>query len=69
MLINKRDRQNFIELRKKMLIEDLGCIVRSTVSNEFILHFPNSFDLRVSTEQANRRKDFLDLAKLRYAHL
>lgn len=59
----------FAELRKKMLIEDMGCIIRSTVSNEFILHFPNFFDLRVTTESLERRDDFLNLAKLRFAHI
>ncbi len=52
-----------------MLIEDMGCIIRSTVSNEFILHFPNFFDLRVTTESSDRRDDFLNLAKLRFAHI
>lgn len=58
-----------IELRKKMMIEDMGCIIKSQVSNEFILHFPNHFDLRVTTDSAERRDDFLNLAKLRFAHL
>ena len=57
-----------IELRKKLLIEDLGCVIKSIVphSTEFILHFPNFFDLRI---QSDRRESFLDLIKLRFAHL
>lgn len=55
-----------LELRKKLLIGDLGCIVRSLHSNEFIMHFPKFFDLRV---QCERREDFLNLVKLRFAHL
>mmetsp|Transcript_20984 Transcript_20984/g.20104 ORF Transcript_20984/g.20104 Transcript_20984/m.20104 type:complete len:107 (+) Transcript_20984:198-518(+) len=52
-----------------MLIEDLGYIIRSTISNEFILHFPNYYDLRVTADSAERRDDFLNLAKLRFAHI
>mmetsp|Transcript_46073 Transcript_46073/g.33851 ORF Transcript_46073/g.33851 Transcript_46073/m.33851 type:complete len:106 (+) Transcript_46073:212-529(+) len=52
-----------------MLIEDMGCIIRSTVSNEFILNFPSLFDLRVATDSAERRDDFLNLVKLRFAHI
>ncbi len=56
------------ELRKKMLIDDMSCIIKSQVSNEFILHFA-SIDLRVTTETHERRDDFLNLVKLRFAHL
>ncbi len=56
----------FIELRKKLLIGDLGCIIKSMHSNEFIMHFPKFFDLRM---QCERREDFLNLVKLRFAHL
>jgi hypothetical protein len=35
-------------------------------TNEFILHFPNYFDIRI---QCERRDDFLNLCKLRFAHL
>jgi hypothetical protein len=52
-----------------MVIEDAGCIIKSLQSNEFILHFPNHFDLRVTTDNAERREDFLNLVKLRYAHM
>ena len=56
----------YIELRKKLLIEDLGSVIKSLLSSEFILHFPNFFDLRL---QCERRDDFLNLIKLRFAHL
>ena len=52
-----------------MSIADLSSIVRSTVSNEFILHFPNHADLRIVTESSERRDDFLNLVKLRFAHM
>jgi hypothetical protein len=52
-----------------MAIKDLGCIIKSMVSNEFILHFPNHFDLRITSDSADRRNDFLNLVKLRFAHL
>ena len=55
-----------VELRKKLLIGDLGCVIKSLQSNEFILHFPKFFDLRL---QCERREDFLNLVKLRFAHL
>lgn len=35
-------------------------------SNEFILHAPDHFDLRI---QCDRREAFLDLLKLRFAHM
>ena len=49
-----------------MMIEDLGCIIRSLQSTEFILHFPGSYDLRI---QCERKDDFLNLLKLRFACL
>lgn len=55
-----------VELKKKLMIEDMSYIIRSTVSSEFICHFPNFFDLRLHCE---RRDDFLNLVKLRFAHL
>ena len=57
---------NSIALRKKLLIEDLRSIVKSLTSNEFILHFPSFFDIRM---QCERRDDFLNIIKLRFAHL
>jgi len=62
ILINK-------ELRKQLLIEDLGSIIKSLTSNEFILNFPLHFDLRVSIDPMERRDDFLNLVKLRFAHM
>ena len=55
-----------LELRKKYAIESMGCIIRSLHSNEFVLHFPNMFNVRI---QCERRDDFLNILKLRYAHL
>jgi hypothetical protein len=52
-----------------MMIKELGAIIRSLVSNEFILHFPNYFDLRITSDSSDRRNDFLNLVKLRFAHL
>jgi hypothetical protein len=49
-----------------MMIDDCGCIIRSTQSTEFILHFPTSSDLRMSCE---RRDDFLNLMKLMFAKM
>jgi hypothetical protein len=55
-------------LRKKLGIEMLTCIIKSKAagSNEFILHAPDLFDLRI---QCDRREAFLDLLKLRFAHM
>ena len=47
-------------------IVDLGYIIKSLVSTEFILHFAGFYDLRILCD---RREDFLNLVKLRYAHL
>ena len=46
----------------------LTCIIKSKApsSNEFILHAPDLFDLRI---QCDRREAFLDLLKLRFAHM
>jgi hypothetical protein len=46
----------------------LTCIIKSNIagSNEFILHAPDHFDLRI---QCDRRESFLDLLKLRFAHM
>jgi hypothetical protein len=46
----------------------LTCIIKSKTagSNEFILHAPDLLDLRV---QCDRRDAFLDLLKLRFAHM
>lgn len=52
-----------------MGIQDLGCVIKSMTSNEFILHFPNTFDLRAAFDTAEKREDFLNIVKLRYAHL
>src|SRR4051812_21105737 len=52
-----------------MVIADAGCIIKSTTSNEFILHFPQHFDLRATLESGDRKEDFLNLVKLRYAHM
>ena len=52
-----------------MAIQELGCVIKSLASNEFILHFPNTFDLRATCDSADRREDFLNIVKLRYAHL
>jgi hypothetical protein len=52
-----------------MDITDMSYIIRSTVSNEFILHFPNHQDFRISMDSADRKDDFLNLIKLRFAHM
>ena len=46
----------------------LTCIIKckQTGSNELILHSPDHFDLRL---QCDRRDAFLDLLKLRFAHM
>ncbi len=46
----------------------LTCIIKckQAGSNEFILHSPDKFDLRI---QCDRKDAFLDLLKLRFAHL
>lgn len=46
----------------------LTCIIKNNAagSNEFILHAPDHFDLRI---QCDRRDAFLDLLKLRFAHM
>lgn len=49
-----------------MVIEDLRSVIKSLESTEFILHFPKLFDLRM---QCERREDFLNLLKLRFAHM
>lgn len=49
-----------------MGIEMLTCIIKGKGSNEFILHAPDHFDLRI---QCDRRDAFLDLLKLRFAHM
>lgn len=55
-------------MRKKLGIEMLTCIIKSKApgSNEFILHAPDHFDLRI---QCDKRDAFLDLLKLRFAHM
>lgn len=55
-------------MRKKLGIEMLTCIIKNKApgNNEFILHAPDHFDLRIQTE---RREAFLDLLKLRFAHM
>jgi len=59
---------HLIELRKKLGIEMLTCVIKckATGSTEFILHAPDHFDLRVQTD---RREAFIDLLKLRFAHM
>ena len=49
-----------------MLIEDLRKVIKSLESTEFILNFPKFYDIRM---QCERREDFLNLIKLRFAHL
>lgn len=44
----------------------LTCIIKSKTSTEFVLHAPSEFDLRI---QCDRREAFLDLLKLRFAHM
>jgi hypothetical protein len=59
---------NLLEKRKELSIDQLTCVIKSKAqgSKEFILHAPDSFDLRV---QCDRREAFLDLLKLRFAHM
>jgi hypothetical protein len=46
----------------------LTCVIKSKAqgSKEFILHAPDQFDMRM---QCDRRESFLDLLKLRFAHM
>lgn len=46
----------------------LTCVIKCKAagSSEFILHAPDHFDLRV---QSDRRDAFIDLLKLRFAHM
>ena len=52
------------EVSKKVPIEELKYIIKSTVSKELLLYFDSDFDLRLIFET---REDFLDLLKLRFA--
>lgn len=56
-------------LRKKMNVSDASYIIKSLSSNEFIIGFPSNFDLRCTFDTAEKREDFLNLVKLRYAHI
>ena len=55
-------------MRKQLGIDHISAIIKSkaTSSTEFILHSPDKFDLRI---QCDRREAFLDLLKLRFAHM
>jgi hypothetical protein len=56
-------------MRRKLEIKDVRSIIRSLISNEIILHFPGIYDFRATFDSADRRDDFLNLVKLRFAHL
>ena len=51
-----------------MGIDHISCIIKSKAagSTEFVLHSPDKFDLRLACD---RREAFLDLLKLRFAHM
>jgi len=54
-------------LEKKQGIHDVRAIIKSTVNKaEFVLHFPHHHDWRFL---ADRREDFLNILKLRFACL
>jgi hypothetical protein len=55
-------------IRKQLGINHISAIIKSKAagSTEFILHSPDKFDLRI---QCDRREAFLDLLKLRFAHM
>jgi hypothetical protein len=55
-------------MRKQLGIDHISAIIKSKATNstEFILHSPDKFDLRI---QCDRREAFLDLLKLRFAHM
>jgi len=54
-------------MRKQLGIDHISAIIKSKApSTEFILHSPDKFDLRI---QCDRREAFLDLLKLRFAHM
>ena len=48
-----------------MAIDTINCIIKSQSSNEFIMH-SDKMDMRI---KCNRRDSFLDLLKLRFAHM
>jgi hypothetical protein len=54
--------------RKELSIDQLNCVIKSKAagSKEFILHSSDHFDMRI---QCDRRDAFLDLLKLRFAHM
>ena len=54
--------------RKELSIDKLNCVIKSKApgSKEFILHSSDHFDMRI---QCDRRDAFLDLLKLRFAHM
>jgi hypothetical protein len=49
---------------KKVPIEELKYIIKSTLSNEVLLYFDTDFDIRMICET---RDEMLDLLKLRFA--
>ena len=55
-------------MRKQLGIDHISSVIKSKAqgSMEFILHSPDKFDLRISCD---RRDAFLDLLKLRFAHM
>ena len=55
-------------MRKHLGIDFISTVIKSKApgSTEFILHAPDKFDLRI---QCDRRDAFLDLLKLRFAHM
>jgi hypothetical protein len=57
-----------IVMRKQLGIDHISTVIKSKAagSTEFILHSPDKFDLRIACD---RRDSFLDLLKLRFAHM
>ena len=55
-------------MRKHLGIDYISTVIKSKApgSTEFILHAPDKFDMRI---QCDRRDAFLDLLKLRFAHM
>jgi hypothetical protein len=57
-----------VVMRKQLGIDHISAVIKSKAhgSSEFLLHSPDKFDLRI---QCDRRDAFLDLLKLRFAHM
>lgn len=54
------------DISKKVSIEELKYIIKSSLSKEILLYFDDDFDMRLNFES---RDEMLDLLKLRFAKL